>query len=179
MSDSLRKDDYKNQLEKTGVIAFVPGGNSMWPTLKNRKQSVIVRKKEEKLKKWDVALYLRPNGSNVLHRVLEPTEFGYIICGDSQFVREKVNEEQVYGVMTGFYRGKKYIDVNDERYKKEVEKLFSDEKKRKRRVKRFFFFSGLITLPKRAVRKMFRLLTGKKPVERTENAVNDEKGESR
>ena len=26
--------DYKTELEKNGAIAFVPGGNSMWPTLK-------------------------------------------------------------------------------------------------------------------------------------------------
>ena len=79
------KTDYKTELEKNGILAFVPGGNSMWPTLKNRGQSVVVLVKKEKLKRYDVALYLRDNGTFVLHRVIEPTEWGYIICGDSQF----------------------------------------------------------------------------------------------
>lgn len=148
-------DDYRKQLEKTGVIAFVPGGNSMWPTLKNRKQSVIVKKKEGKLKKWDVALYKRNGGANVLHRVIEPTDYGYIILGDSQFTPEKVAEDQVYGVMVGFYRGKKYIDVTDKAYIDEVHKLYSDNEKRKKRVDRFYFFQGLMSLPKRVIKKLF------------------------
>ena len=152
------KDDYRNQLEKTGVIAFVPGGNSMWPTLKNRKQSVIVKKKDEKLKKMDVALYKRANGSNVLHRVIETTDFGYIICGDSQFTLEKVAEDQVYGVMVGFYRGKNYIDVTDQKYIDEITALYADDEKRRKRVKRFFFFQNVRTLPNRAIAKLLRIL---------------------
>lgn len=153
--DKRENDDYRSQLLKTGVIAFVPGGNSMWPTLKNRKQSVIVKKKEGKLKKWDVALYRRGSGTNVLHRVIEPTDFGYIICGDSQFVLEKVAEEQVYGVMVGFYRGKKYIDVTDKAYIDEVTRLYSDEKKRKKRVNRFFRTQRILSIPKSVIRKLF------------------------
>ena len=159
--------DYIKELEKNGVIAFVPSGNSMWPTLKNRKQSVIVTKKTEKLRIMDVALYRRENGANVLHRVIKPTDYGYIICGDSQFVFEKVQEEQVYGVMTGFYRGKKYIDVKDKDYIEQVKKLYKNERLRKFRVKMFFFFATLKSLPKRALRKLF----GKK---RTEQGEKDD-----
>lgn len=153
----ISEDDYRKQLDKTGVIAFVPGGNSMWPTLKNRKQSVIVKKKDEKLKKMDVALYKRANGTNVLHRVIETTDFGYIICGDSQFALEKVTEDQVYGVMVGFYRGRNYIDVTDQKYIDEVTALYADEDKRRKRVKRFFRLQGLRYLPKRAAIKFLRL----------------------
>lgn len=130
---------YITELKKTGVIAFVPGGNSMWPTLKNRKQSVIVKLKQERLKEKDVALYLRDSGTNVLHRVIKVVEDGYIMCGDSQFITEHVKEEQVFGVMIGFYRGKRYIDVTEKAYLEEVDKLYSDEKKRKKRVNNFFF----------------------------------------
>ena len=62
-------ENYKTQLEKNGAIAFVPGGNSMWPTLKNRGQSVVIVKKEQKLKPMDVAFYQRVDGAFVLHRV--------------------------------------------------------------------------------------------------------------
>ena len=157
--------DYIKELEKNGVIAFVPGGNSMWPTLKNRKQSVIVEKKTERLRPMDVALYRRETGVNVLHRVIKPTEFGYIMCGDSQFIFEKVKEEQVYGVMTGFYRGKRYIDVKDKDYIARIKRLYKHERLRKFRVKAFFFFENVKSLPCRAIHKLF----GKKRTEQGEN----------
>lgn len=138
MSIEKMTADYKTELQKNGVLAFVPGGNSMWPTLKNRRQSVIVLPKTQKLKRFDVALYQRENGMYVLHRVIEPTEFGYIMCGDSQFILEKVNEDMVFGVMTSFYRGKKSIEVTDDKYIKEVQRLYGNEKRRKRKVKFFF-----------------------------------------
>ena len=53
MSDSIIKANYRTELEKNNVIAFVPGGNSMWPMLKNRGQSVIVQPKTQKLNKYN------------------------------------------------------------------------------------------------------------------------------
>ena len=143
--------DYKTELEKNGAIAFVPGGNSMWPTLKNRGQSVIVKKKSERLKKFDVALYQRYNGAFVLHRVIEPVKDGYIICGDSQFTLENVKEEQVFGVMEGFYRGKKYIVCTDKKYCKEVERWYKRKNWRKFRLKCFFFWQRV----KNKLRRIF------------------------
>ena len=150
------KTNYNSELEKNGILAFVPGGNSMWPTLKNRGQSVVVLIKKEKLKRFDVALYLRDNGTFVLHRVMEPTEWGYIICGDSQFTLEKVREDQVFGVMEGFYRGKKYIDCKDKKYIKEVERWFRRKRIRKLRLKWFFFRQRVINKLKRIYVKIFR-----------------------
>lgn len=131
--------DYKTEMEKNGVLAFVPGGNSMWPTLKNRGQSVVVVEKKGRLKPFDVALYVRADGSFVLHRVMEVVDGGYIICGDSQYTLENVKEEQVFGVMDGFYRGKKYIECKDEKYKREVERWYGRKFRRKVRLKCFFF----------------------------------------
>ena len=134
----MEKSDYRTELEKNRVIGFVPSGNSMWPTLKNHHQSVVVVKKTCRLKKFDVALYERAGGTFVLHRVMSVTDDGYIMCGDSQFSLEKVSEDCVFGVMEGFYRGKKYIDCKNAKYKKEVIKLYANEKRRKRRVKFFY-----------------------------------------
>ncbi len=130
---------YKTELEKNGVIAFVPKGNSMWPTLKNRGQSVVVESKKDRLKRFDVAFYLRECGSFVLHRVMEVKEGGYIICGDSQFALEWVKEEQVFGKMIGFYRKDKYIEVTDPKYIEEVERWFRRKKYRKFRLKIFYY----------------------------------------
>ena len=142
---------YKSELEKNGALGFVPRGNSMWPTLKNKGQSVIVVKKQGRLDVFDVALYERADGQIVLHRVLEVTDDGYIMCGDSQFKKEHVSEEAVFGVMTGFYRNRKYIECSDKKYIDEVRRLYADEKRRKRRV-RFFYMRLRI---KNGLKKIF------------------------
>ena len=136
---NLQENDYKEKLAENDVIAFVPGGNSMWPTLKNRGQSVIVKAKKERLKAFDVALYVRGQNTFILHRVIKVLEDGYLMCGDSQFVLEKVNEDQIFGVMIGFYRGKKYIDTNDDKYIKKIKKWYKKKTFRKIRIKFFFF----------------------------------------
>ena len=141
--------NYKTEIEKSGAIAFVPGGNSMWPTLKNRGQSVIVRKKDGRLKKYDVAFYLRDNGSFVLHRVMEVVEDGYTMLGDSQYNLEPVREEQVFGVLEGFYHGKKYITVDNPRYIKKVEKWFSRKFIRRVRLALFYRRNALKSKLKR------------------------------
>ena len=144
-------ENYKTQLEKNGAIAFVPGGNSMWPTLKNRGQSVVIVKKEQKLKPMDVAFYQRVDGAFVLHRVIKSIEDGYYMLGDSQVNPEKVNEDQVFGVMQGFYSGKKYIACTDEKYIKTVKKWYKNPKRRKR-ILRFFYLSVAI---KKRIKKLF------------------------
>ena len=147
--------DYKAKLNENKILAFVPSGNSMWPTLKNKGQSVVVKAKEERLEKYDVALYVRGQNTFVLHRVLEVLDSGYMMCGDSQFTLEKVTEDQIFGKMIGFYRGKKYIDCNDEKYKKQVETLYKRTKIRRFRVKFFF-------LRKSIINKLKRIFGGKK-----------------
>ncbi len=132
--------DYKLELEKKGVIAFVPGGNSMWPTLKNKGQSVIIEKKTARLNKYDVGFFIRDNGAYVLHRVIEVLPDGYMMIGDSQFNTEKATEDQVFGVMKGFYVGEKYISCDDEKYIKKVKKWFKRKFIRRLRLKFFYHF---------------------------------------
>jgi len=137
------RSDYKTELEKNNVIAFVPGGNSMWPILKNRGQSVIVERKTQRLKPLDVAFYTRANGAFVLHRVMEVKEDGYVMCGDSQLRHEPVLEENVFGVMTAFYDKDKLVSVTDERYVKRVKKWYGKKIRRKIRLK-FFYLKNRI-----------------------------------
>ena len=134
--------DYKSQIEKNNVIAFVPGGNSMWPILKNRKQSVIVQKKQSRLKKFDVGFYQRDNGAFVLHRVMQVTPDGYIMCGDSQLTLERVKEENVFGVLTGFYDGDDYVEVTDEGYINKVNSFYKHKNLRRIRLKIFHLWQG-------------------------------------
>lgn len=159
------KNDYKGEIEKNGVVAFVPGGNSMWPTLKNEKQSVIIVKPDGRLKEKDVALYLRDNGLYVLHRVMEVKDGGYVFMGDSQFVTEFVKDGNIVGVMTGFYRGKKYIDVGDPKYIKEVDDWF--RRKKRRKIKLAFFRFRV-----KVANKLKRIF-GRKSKKRKEENGND------
>lgn len=133
------KISYQEELLNKGILAFVPRGNSMWPFLKNHKQSVVVVPKKEKLNKFDVGLYQSNDGKYILHRVLESTETGYIMCGDSRFVLESVEEDKVFGVMQGFYKGKTYIDCTDEKYCKKVRKWYKSHTLRKIRIKFYYF----------------------------------------
>ena len=134
----MDKNDYKKSLLESGILGFVTHGNSMWPFIKNKKTSVIVTQKEERLKVFDVAFYERANGDFVLHRVLEVTEDGYVVSGDSQTEKEVVKESDVYGVLCGYYQGKKYIDCGSSDYIDAVKKWYSDEAYRQNKIKKYY-----------------------------------------
>lgn len=136
--ENIKNSDYKTQLNEKGVISFVPAGDSMWPILKHRNQSVVIEKKCGKLSPFDVAFYVRDNGVFVLHRVVEVTENGYIFSGDSQLVTESINEEQVFGKMVGFYKGKKYVDCTTPKYKNKIKKMYANKSLRKFKIKCFY-----------------------------------------
>ncbi len=143
---------YKVQLNEYGAISFVPKGNSMYPFLKNKGQSVLIRKGVENIKPYDAIFYQRLNGDYVLHRALEITDFGFICCGDSQFNTEKVKIEQVLGVMYGFNKGKKLVEVTD-KHRAKVKKWYERKTYRKIRLKIFYFSIRVKNKLKRIFRK--------------------------
>ncbi len=102
-------------LEKEGKYVGPTVGISMLPMLKERRDTIVVRPKTEKLKPLDVALYRRGD-AYVLHRVLYPTETGYIIRGDNCYADEVIPEEDVFGVLTEFFRKDKHYLCTDEGY---------------------------------------------------------------
>lgn len=153
MEKPLGSAAYKAEVERLGVIAFVPNGVSMWPMLKNHGQSVVVEKKTSRLKKYDVAFYARESGACVLHRVMEVTDDGYVMCGDSQFTLEKVKEEQVFGVMTGFYQKDEFVPADAEKYLKKVEKFYKRKLLRKIRIKSFMLVWRVKSKLKRIFKK--------------------------
>ena len=153
MEKPLGSAAYKAEVERLGVIAFGPNGVSMGPMLKNHGQSVVVEKKTSRLKKYDVAFYARESGACVLHRVMEVTDDGYVMCGDSQFTLEKVKEEQVFGVMTGFYQNDEFVPADDEKYLKKVEKFYKRKLLRKIRIKSFMLVWRVKSKLKRIFKK--------------------------
>lgn len=102
-------------LLKEGKYIGPTVGVSMLPMLKNRRDTIVVLPKTERLKPYDVALYKRGN-DYVLHRVLAPLEDGYLIRGDNCYNDEHVKEECVIGVLSEFFQKNKHILCTDKKY---------------------------------------------------------------
>lgn len=109
----------EQELARHGRSFFQTVGDSMEPLLHNRKSTVVIEKKSAPLKRYDVALYHRPSGEYVLHRVIKVLDGKYIICGDNRIWREYVPEEWVIGVMAGYYEGEEntYISCDSRCYR--------------------------------------------------------------
>ncbi len=108
-------------LEEQGVYVGPTVGVSMLPMLKNRRDTIVVKPKTERLKRLDVALYRRGN-DYVLHRVLSPIDGGYLIRGDNCYADEIIPEEDVFGVLVEFFRKDKHILCTDKKYLRYAEK---------------------------------------------------------
>lgn len=104
-------------VEKGMEVKFTIRGFSMYPLLYSLRDSVILVKADKyNLKKFDIPLYIRPDGSYVLHRIVKVNKEkgSYDIVGDAQKAIEKgVSAETVIAVVKGFDRkGKKFSEDN-------------------------------------------------------------------
>lgn len=104
-------------IKRKEIYVGTVNGNSMFPMLRNRKDTVIIRPLTGKLKKYDVVLY-RKRDMYVLHRIVKIMSEGYIICGDNCINMETdVTDEQIIGKLEGFYWGERQISMNRLPYK--------------------------------------------------------------
>lgn len=114
MSDKRRIEDV---LKEDGMFVGTTVGSSMYPMLRNRRDTIIVMPYEGRLKKYDVPLYKR-GSSYILHRIVEVRPDSYVICGDNCDQKEYgITDEQILGVLTGFYRGAKQVQMDSWKYK--------------------------------------------------------------
>jgi hypothetical protein len=111
------KRQIEDVLKEEGLFVSTTVGVSMYPMLRNRRDTIIVMPYEGRLKKYDVPLYKR--GSDyILHRIVEVRPDSYVICGDNCIQKEYgITDEQILGVLTGFYRGSKKIDMEGAAYR--------------------------------------------------------------
>lgn len=109
----------EEELKQKGICVSTTVGYSMFPMLRDRKDTVIlIPVGEQKLQKYDLPLYRRPSGHYVLHRILKVKEDGYVMCGDNQWIKEDpVPHGWVIGVVKGFYREETYVDVGNKWYR--------------------------------------------------------------
>lgn len=105
--------DYRSIIKDKGFLVSTIVGISMYPLLRQRKDSVHIVKIDSPLKKNDVILYQRDSGQYVLHRIIKIKNSNYIICGDNQWKKEYgITDDHIIGIMIGYYRKEKYHSVN-------------------------------------------------------------------
>ncbi|MBO4338329.1 MAG: S24/S26 family peptidase [Clostridia bacterium] len=129
----------EEKLSSGGEISIPVTGVSMNPTLKAGRDYVVLEKAPDKLKKYDIPLCRRDDGSFVLHRVVGEDENGYILLGDNQKDKEYgIRHDMIVGLTVAVERDGKRIPVKSLRYKPNG--VFRDEiyymRKAKYRVKK-------------------------------------------
>ena len=114
MADRIPKEQF---LRENGYLFIHPVGKSMLPLIRGGLDTVALASPDD-LRAGDVVWYRREDGSEVLHRILCVKGDTLDLCGDNQiWVEHGVNRTQVLGVMRGFYRGERYIDVKHPVYR--------------------------------------------------------------
>lgn len=109
---------FKEQLELHGKIIYTNVGTSMMPLLRQGRDVMIIERPTGRLKKYDVPLYIRPDGMYVLHRILKVRKNDYVICGDHCTVKEYgITDNDIVGVLTGVIRDGKTITTDSLGYK--------------------------------------------------------------
>lgn len=100
-------------LKEKGVYVSTTVGVSMYPMLRNRRDTIVIRPYTGRLKKYDVPLYKRGD-KYILHRIVKVLPEGYVICGDNCLRREYgITDNQILGVLTEFYRDGRHIDIEN------------------------------------------------------------------
>lgn len=99
-------------LKEEGVYVSITSGISMYPLLRDRKDTIVVRPCKGRLKKYDVPLY-RSGERYILHRILKVNPDHYVIRGDNCVQKEYVADDQILGVLTQIYRNGKLVSTDD------------------------------------------------------------------
>lgn len=89
----------------------------MRPMLRQGKDSVELSPLPEKLKKYDLPVYLRSDGQYVMHRIVAVKEDRYICLGDNTLYIENIFPDQMIGVVSAFKRGEKRIEADNRWYR--------------------------------------------------------------
>ncbi len=106
---------HEEMLRTHGFDLCSPISGSMMPMVRPRRDTLLFERPKGRLRRYDVALYKR-DGLTIMHRVIRVKKDGYILRGDHAKEKEFVREEQIIGVMTGFYRGERFVPADDGRY---------------------------------------------------------------
>lgn len=112
------KDIYPLILEsfsKNLSFSFPNSGTSMQPML-HTNDIVTIEKISAPVKKGDIVLFQRPNGSFVLHRIRKIKNKQYFIVGDHQVKLEQVEGQQLIGILVEYKKKNRVYRLSGIRY---------------------------------------------------------------
>lgn len=92
-------------------------GVSMLPLLRQGKDGVEIAPLPEKLKKYDLPVYLSPSGKYIMHRIVAVKDDHYVCLGDNTYAYEQIRHDQLLGVVSTIKRGEKLIPVDSRSYR--------------------------------------------------------------
>ena len=113
-------NNIERSIKELGYAVAPIAGTSMMPLLKEGRDRVELKPYcQERLKKGDVVLYKKNDGTLVLHRIIK-TENGefFTVLGDHQFNNtERVTKNQIIAVACGFFIKGRYVTEKTRRYR--------------------------------------------------------------
>ncbi len=99
-----------------GEFRLSPRGTSMRPLLREGRDAVALVAPRE-LKKRDICLYRRADGSYILHRLMKFEQGAPVFCGDNQTIFERgVPREAVIAKVSAIYRDEKRVALTNPLY---------------------------------------------------------------
>lgn len=107
--------EIEKALLEEGEITVCTSGISMYPMLRHRRDTVVIKKPDREPKKHDVVLYRAESGKLILHRVIKLRPDCLVIRGDNLLNLEYVKKERIIGVLKEFYRGGRYCNCETSR----------------------------------------------------------------
>ena len=113
-------NNIERSIKELGYAVVPITGTSMLPLLKEGRDLVELEScSQERLKKGNVVLYKKNDGTLVLHRIIktENREF-FTVLGDHQFKNaERVNKNQIIAVACGFFIKGRYVNEKTRWYR--------------------------------------------------------------
>lgn len=113
-------NNIERSIKELGYAVVPITGTSMLPLLKEGRDLVELEScSQERLKKGNVVLYKKNDGTLVLHRIIK-TENGefFTVLGDHQFNNdERVNNNQIIAVACGFFIKGRYVNEKTRWYR--------------------------------------------------------------
>ncbi len=102
-------------LHEGQVIPIVPKGTSMCPFFMGDRDTLYLKRPLYPLKRGDIALYQRENGSHIVHRIHHVQKNNkinlYYFLGDNQtWIEGPIPEGKIIGVTSYYMRKSKKID---------------------------------------------------------------------
>lgn len=115
--NGIKLSQIESFIASEGYFINTTEGLSMYPMLRNRRDTIVIYPKTGRLKKYDVALY-RIDDTYILHRIIKVLPNSYVIRGDNRMDKEYgITDDMIIGVLTEFYRDDKKINLNGWKYK--------------------------------------------------------------